>query len=345
MERLIVIAGEPNVGKTALAMQLAGVACESGCAVAVHASDVDKRADIAARVGVSRGVDRAALRRCDEAAQKTTTAFLKKWSFIIADQFADDVVLEDTVDALLELGRRTGAKRLVLFVDSLQTALCRALLGQGAPRFEKDRIEATTRALLTATRRGILVVATSEVPRNFYSGKAIDQPSDMAAVKGSGRVEFALWTLLVLRRLRGAEENTFHLGMPKNKGGQAEGAISLRYVPDLGIFSDAGEVPYETRARAAAPKKSKEDQGAFDAKVEAIARKLVPHLSRKLIAAGAKGLSAREIRGQLVGDNVAKDRAMSVALEDKLAVTRIVKGGHGRYFAPSAAPPEIKEES
>jgi hypothetical protein len=191
----------------------------------------------------------------------------------------------------------------------------------------------------SATRRGILVIATSEVPRNFYSNKALDQPSDMAAVKGSGRVEFALWTLLVLRRLRGGEANAFHLGMPKNKGGQPEGALELRYVPELGTFTDAGEVPYETKARGEKRPKA-EDQGSFDAKVEREARKLVPHLARKLSAAGGRGLSARQIRQALVGWNPAKDRTMELVVEDALAVTRKVKGGHDRYFAPSAAPPE-----
>jgi archaellum biogenesis ATPase FlaH len=343
-ERLIVIAGEPNVGKTALAMQLAGVACESKSAVLVHAADVDKRADIAARIGVARGVSRDALRRCSSEAQEKTAAIMAKWALKIADQFADDYTIEDSVEALLELGRRTGARSLVLVVDSLQTAICRALLGPSAPRFDKDRIEATCRALLTATRRGITVIATSEVPRNFYSNKALDQPSDMAAVKGSGRVEFALWTLLVLRRLRGSTPNAFHLGMPKNKGGQPEGALELRYTAELGTFTDAGEVPYESKAKGGERKKP-EDQGTFDAKIETEARKLVPHLARKLAAAGSKGLSARQIRGALVGRNPAKDRAADLAVEDELAVARVVKGGHDRYFAPSTAPAEAPPDS
>jgi hypothetical protein len=61
-ERFAVIAGEPNVGKTALATQNASVACESSWAVAIHAADVDRRPDIAARMGERRGVDRAKLR-------------------------------------------------------------------------------------------------------------------------------------------------------------------------------------------------------------------------------------------------------------------------------------------
>jgi hypothetical protein len=346
-ERLHVVAGEPNVGKTALAVQLAGVACESGSAVAIHASDVDKRADIAARIGVARGVSRAALRRCDKEAQGETQAILKKWSLIIADQFADEIVVEDTIDALLQLGRASGARRLVLVVDSLQTAACRALFGPGAPRFEKERIEATCRALLIAARRGVLVLCTSEVPRNFYSNKALDQPSDMAAVKGSGRVEFALWTLLVLRRRRGEEPNTFHLGMPKNKGGQPEGAMLLKYAPELGLFTDAGEVPYETRpGKQAQKKREQEDQATFDARLDAAAHKMVPELVKKLLSAGKAGMSLRKIRQRLTGKSEAKDRAAEIAVEAGAAVTAKVKG-RDVYFAPSMAPndePPPREE-
>lgn len=337
-ERLIVVAGEPNVGKTAFAMQLAGTACEGGCAVAVHASDVDKRADIAARIGVARGISRGALRRCEPDAQAATAAIMRDWSFKIADQFADDFLIEDTLETLLEMTR--PKQRAVLIVDSLQTALCRALVGPGAPRFPKERVEATTDALIRATRRGVLVIATSEVPRGFYSGKVMDQPSDMAAVKGSGRVEFALWTLLVLRRQRDAEPNTFHLGMPKNKGGQPEGALRLLYRPELGTFTDGGEVSYLSKAASAEDRKpqGEEDQGAYRARIDRLGHALLPHLLRELVAAGPAGLSLRELRRALTGKDAAKDRAVRLALDEHVIVRRQVRG-YDRYYSASVAPP------
>lgn len=335
-ERLVVVAGEPNVGKTAFAMQLAGTACEGGCAVAVHASDVDKRADIAARIGVARGVNRGALRRCEPEAQAATSAIMADWNFKIADQFADDFLIEDTLETLLEMTR--PKQRPVLIVDSLQTALCRALTGPGAPRFPKERIEATTDALIRATRRGVLVIATSEVPRGFYSGKVMDQPSDMAAVKGSGRVEFALWTLLVLRRQRDAEPHTFHLGMPKNKGGQPEGALRLIYRPELGTFADGGEVSYLSKAAEESKAPPGEDQAAYRARIDRLGRALLPHLVRELADAGASGLSLRDLRRLLTGKDSAKDRAVRIALEEKAIVVRQVRG-YDRYYSASVAPP------
>jgi archaellum biogenesis ATPase FlaH len=339
--RFVVAAGEPNVGKTAFVTQLATAACRRDCAVVFHCADVDKRADIAARIGAAKGVNRAALRRCDKEAQLATSLIMRPWSLKIIDQFADDATIEDSIEVLRDMMRAKQIKRGVLVVDSMQTALCRGLVGPGAPRFEKDKIETLTKALLLATQRGLLVIATSEVPRNFYNSKPLDQPSDMAAVKGSGRVEFALWTLLVLRRLRDGLDG-FQLGMPKNKGGRPEGAIKLLYEPDCGTFVDDGPLDYEAKHKDKPGKKAKSQDEHRTAQVKA-AEALVPELVRELVDAGRAGLGDRNIRQRLSGGSAVKDRVADIAVKQGAIIRETVRG-HERYFAPGFEPSKNKPQ-
>ena len=337
--KLIVIAGEPNVGKTSLATQCSWSAVEEGFVVGFHVADVDDRRGIILRIAQAHGIDRRKFLRHDEAALAKTASILRNRPlFSIVDEAADDRSVEETAEALLALAAATS-RRAVLVVDSLQTVRLR---WKEEPRTDKDRIDKVVRALVAYTRRGLLVVATCEVPRAVYSGpkktkRPTPAPPALAAFKGSGNIEYALWTGLVLTRIRG-ETDAVRVEVPKNKQGREDVTFKLLRTESRVGYEDAGEMHEGGAAKDDAEDSEERAVAAQDAKIERSAAKLVPILVRKLVEAGAVGLSARQARQRLVGKNLAKDRAIEMAVAQGAAVARETRG-YDRFYAPSCAPP------
>jgi archaellum biogenesis ATPase FlaH len=335
--RLHVIAGEPNLGKTSLATQMARYACEDGWVVGFHVADVDDRRGILQRIAQAHGVDRRAFLERNPSAIEQTERIVRRWpGFRIIDEAADHRTVDESAEAILALGT-SMQRRAVLYVDSLQTVRMR---WKDEPRTDKDRIDRILRALVPYTRRGLTIVATCEVPRSVYGGpkrrrKFDPSPPAMAAFKGSGNIEYALWTGLVLTRIKD-DPDAVRIEVPKNKQGREDVTFRLTRSESRVGYEDRGEIDENGEGDASArPKPPGQDE--FDARLEKAASELVPKVIAKLAAAGSKGMSRRELRDRIVGKNAAIDRAVELSVEQGLAVTRFVKGFE-RLFVPSAAP-------
>ncbi len=241
-----VIAGEPNVGKTSLAVQLARSALGDGWVVGFHVADVDDRTGILLRIAQAHGIDRRRFLAHDPEALAQTATILQSWRprFAIVDEAADGRTVDDTAAALLALGRANG-RRPVLFVDSLQTVQLAWPAGQ-TPRTDKDRIDQVVKRLVAWTRKGLTVICTCEIPRGFYTGPKKTRgprvaPPALAAFKGSGNIEYAAWTALVITRIRG-EADAVRVEVPKNKQGREDVTFKLVRTASRVGYEDAGEL-------------------------------------------------------------------------------------------------------
>ncbi len=241
-----VIAGEPNIGKTSLAVQFARCAVEEGWIVGFHVADVDDRSGILLRIAQAHGLDRRAFLARDPGTLEETALILERWHgrFAVVDEAADGRTVDDTAEALLAQSAALS-RHAILFVDSLQTVRLRWPNGQ-EPRTDKDRVDQVVRRLVEWTRKGLTVVCTCEIPRAFYTGpkkskfKAAAPPA-LAAFKGSGNIEYAAWTALVLTRIRG-EGEAVRVEVPKNKQGREDVTIKLCRTESRVGYEDAGEL-------------------------------------------------------------------------------------------------------
>jgi len=242
---LHVVAGEPNLGKTSLVTQMAVCACQDEFVVGFHVADVDDRSGIILRIAQASGIDRRAFLAHDENAITEAAHMLCRWPHLhIIDEAADDRTVEETAEFVLEQAAATG-RRAVLFVDSLQTVGLR-WTPKNAPRTDKDRIDQIVRVLKGYKSRGLGVIATSEVQRSQYGGpkkrrlKYNPAPPALAAFKGSGNIEYALWTGLVLTRIAGDDE-AVRVEVPKNKQCRQDVTFRLTRSEDRVGYIDRGE--------------------------------------------------------------------------------------------------------
>lgn len=263
--RVHVIAGEPDSGKTALAHQLALHWARLGYAVVWLAID-EPRDGIEDRIGQAHGLALEDLEAGDGVAVSTLAGVLRDLPQLqILDQEEDHVVIEDAVRELLAHARRIGAPGAVLVVDSIQTATCRAASTAARPLQERERIDAVVAALKAAARSGVLVLATSETGRGSYRARsAKDRTAEMAAAKGSGSIEFAALTQVVLSRIgKGEYAGDVRVGFAKNKRGAAQWkngtAFRLERDPDRCTYLDRGRIGDDAPEERQAPKKPTEE--------------------------------------------------------------------------------------
>jgi replicative DNA helicase len=129
----------------------------------------------------------------------------------------EEASVEQMTDRLLRFAENRKLDKVpVLVVDSLQTVKSRGSDGTPDPR---QRVDSVLRACKQAVRRGVMVVALSELNRGAYRSKKVEeQVTDMAATKESGSIEFAAQTLLIIRTT--TEEEVVTVGVPKNRGGK-----------------------------------------------------------------------------------------------------------------------------
>lgn len=241
--RLHMLAGEPNLGKTSVAVMMARHMAVEGYLVVFHVADVDDRRGILCRVAQAHGLDRRAFLSHDTETILEAARILEDHYPLlhVIDEAADGRSVLDAAEAALLRGATLGV-RPVLFVDSLQTV---RLPGQ-QPRDPKERLDEVIRALTAFTRRGLTIICTCEVPRSVYSGPkrskfAQAAPPALAAFKGSGNIEYALWTGLVLTRIRGDVE-AVRVEVPKNKQGREGVTFRLVRTESRVGYDDCGEM-------------------------------------------------------------------------------------------------------
>lgn len=216
--RLTIIGGAPDAGKTSFAVQIAHDCARMGYAVAIHCADEDAEG-IQFRIGQQVGLALEDLEAgSEDALSRLAEHFDTLPALLVVDQDEDRMTIEDTASALFEAARQHRANRLLLVVDSVQTARARA--ADHAPSI-RERITATATELKRIAKTGgALVIATCELSRAAYrSRNAKDRIEDMAAFKESGAVEYAMNTGLVLRPVTDAEDEV-DVSVPKNKRGR-----------------------------------------------------------------------------------------------------------------------------
>ncbi|WP_438014901.1 DnaB-like helicase C-terminal domain-containing protein [Sorangium sp. So ce315] len=241
--RVCVIGGAPDAGKTSLAVQLAHHAALHGYAVAIHCVDEDSEG-IDCRIGQACGIALEHLeQRKPEALRELAYHLEQVPNLMIVDQDEDDMTIEDTADALVDLGMRHGCSPgLVLVIDSLQTARARGIENAHTAKDRADMVTAAAKSI--ARRTGALVIITSELARGAYRARtAKDRIEPMAAFKESGAIEYAMTIGLVLTNVKG-EANVVRVDVPKNKRGE-RGAFLLRRNPRRCTYEDGGRVEDE----------------------------------------------------------------------------------------------------
>jgi replicative DNA helicase len=209
--RFVVVGGAPGAGKTSLAVALAVKWALEGAQVSVLAAD-EPAIGLLVRVGQILGLDRRALEDGDaEAREALRAAVADVPGLTILD--ADDA--STTIEAAAATLRPERGPS-VLVVDSLQMARAAGSAEAETPR---ARVEAVLCACKATTRRGITVVATSELARGAYRSRdAAERTDDLAAGKESGAIEYAAGSLLVLRSVPDAN-GQIDVTIPKNRGG------------------------------------------------------------------------------------------------------------------------------
>ena len=335
LRRVSVIGGEPDAGKTALLVQILLHAAHAGYAVGLLAVD-EPGEGIEDRIGQSFGLALEDLEANVEAAilwLAKEVAHLPH--FLLMEQDDGCATIEQAADRLLAHAKRHGCKGAILGVDSLQTARCLAHVGPDAPRFERDRLDATTAALKAQAKRGLGVIVTSELNRGAYADKPGAKPSSpMAAFKGSGSIEYCMMVGMVLTRIRkGEHAGDVKLILPKNKRGAAEykaAAIRLERDPDRCTYTDRGRIDAaeeEPQGGAGAGPKPKRELDLEPYRVRV----------RKALAGHPRGFDGnRENLAVIAGGKASSTRAAIAAMfsEGELRVEK----KRIRLVAPSSTP-------
>jgi hypothetical protein len=138
----------------------------------------------------------------------------------------------------------------VLLADSIQTL--RAAGTEGAE--PRARVDAVVHALKSATRIGLLVLATCELARGAYrSNDPAQRTNSLAAFKESGSVEYGMDGALVLRTVSG-EPDLVDVEVVKNRLGSRP-EFRLRLDRSRALFNEEGrpaEVDRDAERDAAA---------------------------------------------------------------------------------------------
>lgn len=224
---VVVLGGPPGSGKTGLLMYLLYVWASRLVPVTVLAAD--EAADgLLIRVGQQLGLDREALERGDVATLRRLAQALERWPHLsLFDADDDEAAVED---ATYDLLGKTGGGVGVLLVDSIQKVRAAGTDQASDPRQEAN---AVVKALKVAAKRGLLVVATSELSRAAYRSKNADElVADIASFKESGGIEHVAHLAMVMRE----RDGVFDITMPKNRWGGQKPRLRLAMDPDRASF-------------------------------------------------------------------------------------------------------------
>src|SRR6478735_670912 len=185
---LWVFGGAPGAGKTTLLCQLALYRLAAGDHVVLLAADESPQG-LALRLGQLLGYDRDALEGGDTADAE-----------VALDAYGERLWILDGAEWTVEAAALLLPPGGVLLVDSIQTL--RAAGTEGAE--PRARVDAVVHALKSATRIGLLVLATCELARGAYrSNDPAQRTNSLAAFKESGAIEYGMDGALVLRTVSG----------------------------------------------------------------------------------------------------------------------------------------------
>jgi len=221
--RRVVAVGAPGACKTGLAVHIADEFDKAEVCVGFLAIDEEPE-DITLRLLQMADCDREKLEARDpeelaEALKEMTKANIRFYG-------PGDTIEHAAAD--LAAWAKSQGKRAALFVDSIQTATCKALHGRShtSPR---DVVEANVAALRrAASDHGMFTFATSEANRASYKEGAA-ATNQMAAGAESRAIEFSAQTLLVMVADE-KDPTVFHVNVVKNRA-LDRGEFSLKLTP------------------------------------------------------------------------------------------------------------------
>ncbi|MGO8998742.1 MAG: DnaB-like helicase C-terminal domain-containing protein [Polyangiaceae bacterium] len=225
--RFVVVGGGPGAGKTSLAAWWANAWMDAGHACCFLAVDEGK-IGVVRRLCMMRGlqVPRTPMRPMSEEARAFAQGFIERFRgepdpvlrarntiSALPAIFREEGTIEQATASLLRFADRRGLGKVpVLVVDSLQTVQSAGSSGAPDPR---QRVDAVIAAIKVAVRKGVLVVATSELSRSAYRHKDDAQNvADIAAGKESGGIEYKAESLVILKQ----KEDQIRVTVPKNRG-------------------------------------------------------------------------------------------------------------------------------
>jgi KaiC/GvpD/RAD55 family RecA-like ATPase len=221
------VLGAPDACKTALIVQCADEWVRRGIVVGLLAVD-EEADDITTRLA-----QRAKFRRaeCEEREPRILSEMEAALATCSIRLYGPEWTVEEAAGDLVRDAASRGERRQVLFVDSVQTVTCNAMLEAEREMSERQIVTANVRAIRdVATRCRMLVMATSEMNRNAYRNvEAAEQSNDMAAGKESGAIEYGARVMLSFRSVRDHGE-LVEVRATKNKHGPSYPAVDAFYL-------------------------------------------------------------------------------------------------------------------
>lgn len=297
----VVIQGEPDSGKSAIALQIADEAEKQGAVVAIYAPDCGA-AVVATRLGALRGLDAAKLEDRDPTEVGRLVEVLAESDFFIADESEQD--LEGFVAAA---GRYRPEKPHLLAVDSIQEAV---------PRFGKDlderaRVIANVRILMGAALSAKVptaVIATSETTKASYAARnPADRTRPIAGGAETAKIGFAAALILQLDGDPASPDGS-RAAVVKTKLGGGKPEFRLRLDPATTRLS-------EVDGPAAEEERLDEDQRERAGKLQSVIEDVVRLLTRHPSGLSGRAIKERvHVRAALVDEALdlldGKDRAV-----------------------------------
>jgi len=234
----VYVLGAPDAGKTALIVQLADAWSRRGVVVGLLAVD-EEDDDVVTRLvqrlvppactdsdlDMSGPLSRERFTRQD--CERRVPHVVEQMEQAMGDPpvrfYNADWTIEAAADDLNKFAKSLNGeseRRTVLFVDSIQTVTCAALVGAPREPSPREAITANTKAVrAVSSKYTMLVVATSEMSRVFYGDEdRAEKANDMAGGKESGAIEYSGRLLLSLRNVKGVADCIL-VRLPKNKFG------------------------------------------------------------------------------------------------------------------------------
>jgi RecA/RadA recombinase len=262
---LWVFGGAPGAGKTTLLCQLALYRLAAGDHVVLLAADESPQG-LALRLGQLLGYDRDALEGGDTADAEGAL-----------DAYGDRLWILDGAEWTVEAAALLLPPGGVLLADSIQTL--RAAGTEGAE--PRARVDAVVHALKSATRIGLLVLATCELARGAYrSNDPAQRTNSLAAFKESGSIEYGMDGALVLRTVSG-EPDLVDVEVVKNRLG-AKPEFRLRLDRARALFTEEARPAEDLAAEREA--KLLRERAALREAVLAAVRASPPARTKDLIA-------------------------------------------------------------
>ena len=213
----VYLLGAPDAGKTMLQDQLADEYVKRGVVVGILAVD-EEADDTVTRLAQRRG-------RLRKDCESRSDAFVDRLAMEFASPneptiYDPEETIERAAGHLADVAKERGLSSVALFVDSVQSVTCDAVVASQRELSERQVINANVRAIRhVATKYKMLVVATSEMNRGAYRNidDAERAQDDMASGKESGIIEYSARVMIALRRAQDGE--LIRANVVKNKHG------------------------------------------------------------------------------------------------------------------------------